>query len=256
MTEHILTSVADKVLHIRLNRPEKKNAITLAMYEAMADALEHADGDGAIRVITIRGTGDAFTSGNDLADFLQPRRPDNESPAPRFLATISRVGKPLIACVNGLAVGVGVTMLLHCDLIYAAEGATFQMPFVNLGLVPEAASSLLLPRIIGHQRAAQLLLSGERFDAKAALALGLVNAVYPAASLEAETRKIATALAEKPPAAIRATKALLKADTSAAVAARLAKERTVFDERLKSPEAREAMEAFLQKRAPDFSRFG
>jgi enoyl-CoA hydratase/carnithine racemase len=256
MTEHILISVADKVLHIRLNRPEKKNAITFAMYDAMADALEQADGDDAIRVITIFGSGDAFTSGNDLADFLQPRRLDSENPASRFLATISRAGKPLIACVNGLAVGVGVTMLLHCDLIYAADTATFQMPFVNLGLVPEAASSFLLPRMIGHQRAAHLFLSGERFDAQAALGLGLVNAVYPAASLEAETRNIATALAMKPPAAIRATKALLKADTSAAVAARLAKERAVFEERLKSPEAREAMEAFLQRRAPDFSRFG
>jgi enoyl-CoA hydratase/carnithine racemase len=254
MTDHVLISAADRVLRVRLNRPEKKNALTHAMYDALTAALERAEADPAIRAITLTGTGDSFSSGNDLADFLQQPAQSGESPVMRFLAAIARAPKPIVAGVNGLAVGIGVTMLLHCDLVYAAEGASFQLPFVNLGLVPEAASSLLLPRLAGHQRAAELMLLGERFDAGAARAIGLVNAVVPAASLDAELDARAAALAAKPPAALRLAKALLKGD-AAGVPARMAAEAAHFAQALRSPEAREAMEAFMQKRKPDFARF-
>jgi enoyl-CoA hydratase/carnithine racemase len=226
------------------------------MYDALAAALGEAERDPAIRVVTLSGTGDAFTSGNDLNDFLQVGLRTGDSPPTRFLTAISTSSKPLIACVNGLAVGVGVTMLLHCDLVYAADSASFQLPFVNLAVVPEAGSTLLLPRRVGHQHAAELFLLGERFDAATAHRLGLVNAVHPAAVLADEVRRTAAILAAKPPEAVRLTKALLKRDGAAGVAARIAEEAEHFARQVRSPEAREAMEAFLQKRPPDFSRFG
>lgn len=250
----IVTDLADGILTIRLNRPNKKNAITVAMYAAMADALSRAAEDKAARVVVVTGTADAFTSGNDVADFLQRPPSDGESPVHRFLRAISTAPKPLVASVNGLAVGVGVTMLLHCDLVYAAAEATFALPFVNLGLVPEAASSLLLPRLAGHQRAAELLFFGERFDARTAHEVGLVNAIFPGAELAAAVRERALALAAKPPASLRLTKALMKGP-STTVSERMAEEGAHFAQQLKSPEAREAMEAFLQRRTPDFSRF-
>jgi enoyl-CoA hydratase/carnithine racemase len=254
MSEHVLTAVSERILAIRLNRPEKKNALTQAMYEALVAALDAADGDPAIRAITITGSGDSFTSGNDLADFLARPPADEASPVMRFLAAIARAAKPIVAGVNGLAVGVGTTMLLHCDLVYAAEGASFQLPFVDLGLVPEAGSTLLLPLLAGYHRAAELMLLGERFDARAAREIGLVNAVCPAADLDALLRARAAVLAAKPPAALRLTKALLKGD-GASVSARIAEESRHFMRQLHSPEAREAMTAFLEKRKPDFSRF-
>ncbi|HUN52557.1 MAG TPA: enoyl-CoA hydratase-related protein, partial [Candidatus Sulfotelmatobacter sp.] len=184
MTEHIITGRSNGVLGIRIDRTDKKNALTFAMYTALADALEAADRDAGVRAVTITGSGDSYTSGNDLQDFLKGL-PEGESPAFRFIRVISELQKPIVAGVNGLAVGVGVTMLLHCDLVYAAASATFQIPFVNLGLVTEAASSLLLPRLAGHQRAAELLLLGERFDAATAQAIGLVNALCPPEALGA-----------------------------------------------------------------------
>jgi enoyl-CoA hydratase/carnithine racemase len=245
-----------RVLRIVLNRPEKKNALTRAMYVSLAETIEGADANPAIRVITISGVGDVFTSGNDLNDFLDARPTGTDNPVMRFLAAIANARKPLIASANGLAVGIGVTLLLHCDLVYAAEEAIFQLPFVNLGLVPEAASSLLLPRIMGHHRATELLFFGDRFDAPTARQLGLVNAICPRALLEGMVAKKAAALALKPPQAVRLTKELLKGEVyRSQVAARLEDERQHFERQLSSPEAREAMSAFLEKRAADFSRF-
>lgn len=255
MTDHIVTTTADSVLEIRMNRPEKKNALSLAMYTAMTGALEAARRDSAVRVITITGSGGCFTSGNDVTDFLANPPGGSDSPVIKFLETLIAADKPVIAAVNGLAVGIGVTMLLHCDLVYAAEAATFQLPFVNLGLVPEAASSMLLPRMAGYHRAAEILLLGERFDAATALAIGLVNSLHPESTLAGVVKEKAAALVAKPPASIRMTKALLKRDAES-VPARMAEEGKYFGQQLKSPEVREAVEAFMQRRKPDFSRFG
>ena len=198
------------MLTVTLNRPDKKNALTHAMYSTIADALASAAGDPSVRVILITGTGDAFTSGNDLGDFLNAPPEGGESPVLRFLAALSAAEKPVVAAVNGLAVGVGTTMLLHCDLVYAARSATFSVPFVNLALVPEAASSLLLPRRIGHARAAELFLLGGKLDAAQAEAMGLVAAVFDDGRLVDEALQRARALAAKAPSAVRATKALMK----------------------------------------------
>lgn len=254
MVEHVVTAAADGILDIRLNRPDKKNALTVAMYAALADALERADADASVRVVTLTGTADSFTSGNDIVDFMQQKPTPGETPVLRFLRVISTAQKPLIAAVNGLAVGVGVTMLLHCDLVYAADSASFRLPFVDLGLVPEAASTLLLPRLVGHRRAAELLWFGEKFDAAAARDFGLVNEIYPAGMLGTAVRDRATLLASKPPSAVRLTKALLKSEKTG-VAERMAEEGACFARQLQSPEAREAFSAFMERRKPDFSRF-
>lgn len=254
MGDNVVTTSGNGVLEIRMNRPEKKNALSLAMYTAMAEALESARRDSAVRVITITGTDGCFTSGNDVTDFLANPPAGGDSPVIRFLQTLIAADKPVIAAVNGLAVGIGVTMLLHCDLVYAAETATFQLPFVNLGLVPEAASSMLLPRMAGYHRAAEMLLLGDRFDAHAALAAGLVNSIHPEPALAEVVRQKCAALVAKPPASIRLTKALLKRDIES-VPARMAEEGKHFGQQLKSAEVREAVEAFMQRRKPDFSRF-
>ena len=255
MADLVVISQSEGILRLRVNRPEKKNALTRAMYQTLADALDRADDDGAIRVITITGTGDVFTSGNDLGDFLDGGSLDADSPVLRFLGAIARARKPLIAGVNGLAVGIGVTMLLHCDIVYAAEEASFLLPFVNLGLVPEAASSLLLPRLVGHQRAAELLFFGNKFDAKTAFAVGLVNAVHPRSALDEVLEKSAATLAAKPPTSLRLTKELLKSGLAPAITARMAEEGGHVRRMLQSPEAREAMQAILEKRPPDFRKF-
>ena len=254
MMDHIVTSTSGSILVIRINRSEKKNALSLSMYTAMGDALERAEADPQVRAIVLTGSDGCFTSGNDIADFLQSNPTGGESPAIRFLDKLGAAGKPVIASVTGLAVGIGVTMLLHCDLVYAADTATFQLPFVNLGLVPEAASSMLLPRLMGHQRAAELVLLGERFDARTAKEFGLVNAVLPASELAGIVDQRAAALAAKPPLALRLTKALLKREPES-IASRMAEEGKYFTRQLGSPEAREAMEAFIERRKPDFSRF-
>jgi len=254
MSECIIREISDGVLNLRMARAEKKNALTFAMYDALSDALLGADENRAVRAITITGSEDSFTSGNDLQDFLKGAPEGRESPAFRFVRTIANVSKPIVAGVNGLAVGVGVTMLLHCDLVYAAAGATFQVPFVNLGLITEAASSLLLPRLVGHQRAAELLLLGERIDAATAREFGLVNAVVPAADLAGLVRDKALALAAKPAGSVRLIKGLLKRP-AAGVPERMQEEAAIFQEQLRSPEAREAMTAFMERRKPDFARF-
>jgi enoyl-CoA hydratase/carnithine racemase len=255
MSKDIVTELKDRVLRIEIARPDKKNALTQEMYAAMADALADADGDPKVRVVLIHGTRDCFTAGNDLKDFLERPPHSESSPTHRFLRGIATFGKPLLAAVNGAAVGIGTTMLLHCDFVYAAPGARFQLPFVPLGLVPEAGSSFLLPYIAGFQRAAELLLLGQPFDAEKAYAAGFVTQVVPEKELLDRARAGALAVAALPPAAVRATKALMRSRVRKRVGEAMAEEGMVFTERLASPEAREAMTAFFEKRKPDFSRF-
>jgi enoyl-CoA hydratase/carnithine racemase len=252
----IVVEKSDRVLRIRLNRPEKKNALTTGMYRAFADALRSADSDADVRAILVHGTPDTFTAGNDLQDFLANPPQGPESPVLAFLDAVTHVAKPLVAAVNGVAVGIGTTMLLHCDLVYAGQDAKFALPFVNLGLCPEAASSYLLPALAGHQRAAELLLLGEPFDAVKAHAIGLVTEVVPSDLALEAADQAARKLAAKPPASVRLTKRLLKAQTRAMMEAALAEEIRLFRERLVSAEAKEAFSAFLEKRKPDFARFG
>ncbi len=261
MTDHVITAADKGVLTLTLNRPEKKNALTDGMYKALADGIERAERDPAIRVVLFRANGDAFTAGNDLADFAAAgNAPANasdgglQSNVTRFLQNLATAEKPLIAAVNGLAVGVGVTMLLHCDLAYAGESATFQMPFVNLGLIPEAGSTLLLPRLVGLQKAADLFLTGKKIGAAKAEAIGIVADVFPDAELQAEALARAETLAAKAPTAVRLTKALLKSDDRAAVLAQQKKEGAHFAAQLRSAEVKEAISAFFEKRAPDFSK--
>lgn len=251
MTE-IQTSQADGILTIAFNRPEKKNALTSAMYAAIADALEAAEADGAVRVVVFTGNGGVFSAGNDLQDFLKNPPQGENSPVFRFLRAISTASKPLVAAVTGVAVGVGTTMLLHCDLVYLGAGTKLSLPFVNLAVVPEAASSLLLPAMIGHHRAAELLMLGEPFDAETARAYGIANGVFPAAQVLAEAMKVAAKLAAKPPTALKLTKQLMR-QSRGDVAGQMAAEGAHFRAQLQSAEAREAMTAFFEKRPPRFS---
>jgi len=255
MSAHVLTDTKDRIARIELARLDKKNALTAEMYQAMADALAAAENDAQVRAVLIHGKPDCFTAGNDLKDFLERPPHGESSPVFQFLQRISTAKKPIVAAVGGVAVGIGTTMLLHCELVYAAPNARFQMPFVPLGLVPEAGSSYLLPALAGYQRAAELLLLGQPFGADKALAAGLVTGVVPEAELLDTARNVARALAALPPASVRATKALMKRRHAKAVAEQMAEEGSLFRERLASPEAKEAMSAFLEKRKPDFSRF-
>ncbi len=251
----IIVEKSERVLRIQLHRPAKKNALTAGMYQAFADALRGAASDADVRVVLVHGTPDAFTAGNDVQDFLANPPQGPESPVFAFLDAVTHVDKPLVAAVNGVAVGIGTTMLLHCDLVYAGQDAKFALPFVNLGLCPEAASSFLLPALAGYQRAAELLLLGEPFDAGKALAVGIVTEVVPNDLVFEAAEQAARKLAAKPPASVRVTKQLLKAQTKAMMEAALAAELGQFRERLVSAEAKEAFSAFLEKRKPDFTRF-
>ncbi len=249
----ILTESREHIFRIKINRPQKKNALTIAMYASLADAITRAEEDDGIRVIFLQGTPDCFTAGNDLQDF-QDFEPDGEvRPANPFLAAIPKVKKPMVAAVGGIAVGIGTTMLLHCDLVYAGESAQFRLPFVNLGLCPEAASSFLLPRLIGHQQASELLLLGEPFSAGKAHEVGLINAVYPDLEVIDKAYAQAQKLAQQPPASVRLTKALLKRSISGVIADTMAEEMKYFTERLGSAECAEALSAFFERRKPDFS---
>jgi len=252
---NVIVEVKDRVLRIEIARPDKKNALTQEMYRAMTAALAAADADAAVRAVLIHGARDCFTAGNDLKDFLENSPGDGPRASFQFIQALPKVAKPLIAAVGGAAVGVGTTMLLHCDLVYASQGARFQMPFVPLGLVPEASSSLLLPMIAGYQRAAELLLLGQPFGAEKALAAGFVTEIVPEAELLDCARNAATAIAALPPASVRAAKALMKRPLLQAIAAQMEEESRIFSERLQSGEAKEAMTAFFEKRKPDFSRF-
>jgi len=253
MTALVTIEKKGGILALTLNRADKKNALTHEMYAALADGLDAAHADPDIRVVYITGSGDAFTAGNDLADFQSDEETAEEKPVTRFLRTLSTADKPIVAAVNGLAIGVGVTMLLHCDLVYAGKSATFQLPFVNLGLVPEAASSLLLPHLVGRAKAAELFLLGTRFGAGEAEAMGIVAATFDDDSLQAEATHRAEALAIKAPNAVRITKSLMRNDPES-TRARMEEESTHFAAQLQSAEVKEAISAFFDKRAPDFSK--
>lgn len=255
MSDHIMTSISEGVLTLVMNRPDKKNALTDAMYGVLADAIEQAQGDAGTRVILLRGEGDMFTAGNDVGEFAQVAA--GGAPRPhvvRFLRALASNAKPLVVAVQGKAVGVGTTMLLHCDLVVLAEGTVLTTPFVNLALVPEAASSLLLPARIGHARAFAMFALGEPVSATDALAWGLANRVVPAAELLSTAAEFAGRLARQPVGAVIATKQLMR--DSAAVGARMEAENALFAGRLLTGEAREAFTAFAERRAPDFIRFG
>ena len=254
MTQELIVTTANAVMEIRFNRPEKKNALTRAMYDGVVAAFNAAESDPAIRVIMLTGTGDTFTSGNDIKDFQQRAESRNASAASPFLTGLSTLQKPLLAAINGAAIGVGTTMLAHCDLIIAARSARFVMPFTRLGLVPEAGSSLLFPQLLGHQRASAMLLLGDALDADAALAAGFVYQVVDDAELMSAARTVAARLATLPPQAIRQTKQLMRRGQPD-LASRISEELELFRERVQSPEAAEAFAAFMEKRAPDFSRF-
>jgi enoyl-CoA hydratase/carnithine racemase len=251
----IVTDIKDRVLSIQINRPQKKNALTVAMYAAMADALEAAESNPEVRSVLIHGNDEMFTAGNDIVDFDNGPQREGNPPVFRFLAAISAAAKPLIAAVNGPAVGIGTTMLLHCDLVYAGEHSRFVLPFINLGLCPEAASSYLLPRLVGYQRAAELLMLGEPFDAALAHELGIVTKILPDAEVIAYARVQAEKLAAKPPSSLRATKQLMKIEQAPLVKRAMQAERENFSALLFAPEAKEAFKAFFEKRKPDFSKF-
>lgn len=248
MTE-ILTEPREGVTLVRIHRPDRKNALTLAMYTGLTAALDAAARDPAIRAVVLTGSGDSFTSGNDLADFLANPPRDEQSPVFQFLSALCQFEKPLIAAVNGVAIGIGVTLLLHCDLVYARAGATLQLPFVNLGLCPEGGSSLLLPRLIGYPRAAELLLLGEPFSAEQALEWGLINGLGADAELTLDLALAsARRLAGLPAAAVQLSKALLKRSETAAVQETIAVESRHFMALLHSPEAAIALQAFAHRR--------
>ena len=254
MTEHVKTEIAEGVMTLTLQRPEKKNALTGAMYNVLSDALKQAETDASVRVVLFQAEGDSFTAGNDLADFASQSRGESavDSPAHRFIETISKSEKPLVAAVQGNAVGVGTTMLLHCDLVYLADSARLMTPFVNLALVPEAASSWLLPLRIGHARAYAMFALGEPMDAASALACGLANAVVPQGELRKRAHDAAIALTKRPAGSLNLTKKLMRDHQR--IAAQIAEEGTLFKERLTTPEAREAFAAFAERRPPDFSK--
>ena len=254
----LLVFIEAGVCTLTLNRVDKKNSISKAMYSGMADALDAAAEDAAVRCVVIQGDMAVFSAGNDIADFLEqaqsPQGLSPDAPVWRFLRSISGFPKPLIAAVCGPAVGVGTTLLLHCDLVYAGDNAAFSLPFVNLGVCPEAASSLLLPKMLGYHRAAEALLLGEPFLAEAALEVGLVNRVVPPSECNAVAQAQARKLAAKPLNSLVQTKRLMKLGVSDLVSARLREEGEVFARMLGEPAAREAMTAFMEKRRPDFSQ--
>jgi enoyl-CoA hydratase/carnithine racemase len=244
------------VLHISVNRPEKKNALTGDMYHGLADAFDQAENDRDVRVILLYGQGDTFTAGNDLEDFLHnPWKGQAVPPPIRFIRAVASAKKPVIAAVHGLAIGIGTTILLHCDLVYAADDARFMMPFINLGIVPEAATTVLLPLLVGRQRAAELFLLGTTLTAQRAFELGLVNAVVPREQLFQTATATAQQISERPLGAVVACKDLMKRAFHAEIERALRDEEAVITERLESAETKEALSAFREKRKPDFSRF-
>lgn len=251
----VLVELKDRVLTVRMNRVDKKNALTQAMYTEMADAINAAATNNEVRVVLLTGGLEAFCAGNDLADFLKVPPGGNDSPVARFMNALAVFPKPVVGAVTGPAVGIGVTMLLHCDLVYAGSNARLQMPFVNIGICPEFASSLLLPKIMGHVRAAELTMLGEPFSAQTALQYGLVNEVLPDAEVEPRALERALKLAAQPPNALRVTKMLLKRWDLKEVTEAIGYEAQYFVPMLGQPEAREAMSAFMGKRKPDFSNF-
>ena len=251
----IKSFVLNGVATIEIARPEKKNAITVAMYNAMAEALLAANAEPAVRAVLITGQPGIFTSGNDLEDFMQRPPSSEETPSHVFMKALMGCEKPVVAAVTGAAIGIGTTMLLHCDFVYVSDEARLAMPFVGLGLVPEFGSSLLVPQLMGNARAAEKLLLGEPFTGADAVECGIANAVLPAGEVMAHARRIAERFNALPPAAVRETKKLMRRARTSDVPGTIAAEHEVFRARLQSPEAKEAFGAFFQKRKPDFSRF-
>jgi enoyl-CoA hydratase/carnithine racemase len=249
------TEVRDAILKIALNRPEKKNALTSDMYLELHRAIEEGEQNPEVRVLLLHGNGDSFCAGNDLEDFLQqPWKGLTNPPAERFIRTVAGAQKPVVAAIHGSCVGIGATILLHCDLVYAAESAKLIMPFVNLGVVPEAGSTLLLPAILGHRRAAELLMLGTPLSAVQARDWGLVNAVVPQHALIATALQAAQELAAKPSEALQACKRMMKKHHRSELDTVIREEVVGIGERLDSSETREALSAFLEKRRPDFSK--
>lgn len=251
----IRTAVVNGVATIEIARPEKKNAITMAMYLAMAGALDAAMADAAVRAVLITGQPGIFTSGNDIEDFMQRRGDAGESPAFVFMRALLGCDKPVVAAVTGAAIGIGTTLLLHCDFVYVSDEARLAMPFVGLGLVPEFASSLVVPQLMGNARAAEKILLGDPFTGAEAVECGIANAVLPAAEVMGHARRVAERFNALPPGAVQASKRLLRRARSAAVLETIAIEGEQFAARLRSPEAMEAFTAFFEKRKPDFSKF-
>ena len=254
MTDHVKIEQADGILMLTFARPDKKNALTNLMYGALADAINAAETDRATRVIVVRGEGDMFTAGNDVGEFATMATGNfrGERHVSRFVETIARSTRPLVAAVQGRAVGIGTTMLLHCDFVVLAENAQLSTPFVNLALVPEAASSLLLPLRIGYARAYEMFALGEPVDAKTALALGIANRVVPLDKLHAEAAHVAARLAKLPAGSLSTTKKLMR--NAGVLLAQISAESERFAERLQTAEAREAFTAFAEKRPPDFTK--
>ena len=251
----IKTAVIDGIATIEIARPEKKNALTGAMYLALAQAFAAAREDDAVRAVLLTGQPGIFTSGNDIEDFVQRPPGSNESPALVFMKALMGCDKPVIAAVTGAAIGIGTTLLLHCDFVYVSDEARLALPFVTLGLVPEFASSLIVPELMGHVRAAEKLLLGDPFSGADAVECGIANAVLPASEVVKHARRVAERFNALPPGAVRATKQLLRRHRAATLLETIAAEGEVFGARLQSPEAKEAFSAFFEKRKPDFSRF-
>lgn len=254
MTDHIQASLDNRVLTIRFNRADKKNAITQAMYTKIADTLLAARDNPEVRCVLIAGQPECFCSGNDLVDFLNSPAGDENSPVLRFMRALADFNKPVVAAVSGIAVGVGVTLMLHCDLVYCGEQTKLSLPFVSLGICPEFSATYVLPRLMGHQRASELVFCGP-FDAKKALDYGLVNALAPNAEVEALARKQAGMLAQMPPNAVRTSRMLMKHWRHDLVMESIPHEAQYFMSMLNMPEAKEAIGAFVEKRKPDFSKF-
>lgn len=255
MTDHIQSEFSDRILTLRINRPEKKNALTQAMYASLAQRINEAAGNPEVRVLVLTGQPDCFTAGNDMQDFLAATASLTENPTIKFMQALAEFPKPVVAAASGMAIGVGVTLMLHCDLIYCGEQTRLSMPFVNIGIAPEYVSSYLLPRIMGHARAAELVLLGEPFTAQKAQEYGLVNAVAPNAEVEALARQKALAMAQLPPNTMRTCKALLKRWRADVTREAIPLEMMEVAKLLTKPEAHEAISAFAQKRKPDFSKF-
>lgn len=250
----VTTALADRVLTLRMNRPDKKNALTQAMYTQLADAIDAAANNPDVLAVVLTGHPECFCAGNDLGDFINAPPKPGDSPVARFMHTLAHFEKPVVAAVSGVAVGVGVTMMLHCDLVYCGEKTKLSMPFVGLGICPEFASSYLLPRLMGHQRAAELVLLGEAFTAQTALQYGLVNALLPNEQVEAKAMEKARQIASLAPKAVRVTKMLLKKWNLDEVRDAIKLEAEHFVPMLRQPEAIESITAFMQKRKPDYSK--
>jgi len=250
----ILVHTENGVRTVSFNRLERKNSITSAMYAAMAEAVSTAVDDPAVRVLVFQGHETVFSAGNDIGDFLNNPPADQEAPVWRFMRALATFPKPVLAAVSGPAVGIGTTLLFHCDLVYAGDNAAFSLPFVNLGLCPEFASSLLVPQMFGYHRAAEALLLGEPFMAEAALETGLVNRVLPPTETNAYAQAQAHKLAAKPLSSLMESKRLMKQGQAAQVLAQMGEEGASFGRMLRAPAAREAFGAFMEKRKPDFSK--